>query len=202
MSKFASRLVVVVLVGLGVWGCAPTQLVNSWQDPRFSGPPLKRIMVIGVTKQAGIRRTFEDEFAQQLQAKGVQAVQSYTLIPEDGEVPKERVAQAVKESGVEGVLITRLVKVERQSQIYPGTYAGAPSVGFYGYYSASWSGFYEPAQVYTYDQVTAETNLFEAKGDLLIWSGTTQTFAPSDIKKDAKQFVSLIVNTLVDKKLI
>ena len=202
MSESAIKLAVVVLVGLGIWGCAPTQLVSSWQDPRFSGPPLKKIMVIGVTKQAGIRRTFEDEFVQQLQAKGVQAVQSYTLIPEDGEAPKERVAQAVKESGVEGVLITRLVKVERGTQVYPGTYPGAPYGGFYGYYSYSWSGFYEPPQVYTYDQVTAETNLFEAKGDLLIWSGTTQTFAPSDIKKDTKQFVSLIVNTLVDKKLI
>jgi hypothetical protein len=202
MFKSAVKLVLTVLVGLGAWGCAPTQLVSSWQDPRFSGPPLQKIMVIGVTKQAGIRRTFEDEFVKQLQAKGVQAVQGYTLIPEDGEVPKERVAQAVKESGVEGVLITRLVKVERQSQVYPGTYAGAPGAGFYGYYSASWNGFYEPAEVYTYDQVTAETNLFAAKGDLLIWSGTTQTFAPSDIKKDTKQFVSLICKTLVDKKLI
>jgi hypothetical protein len=201
MSKSAIKLVVVVLVGLGVWGCAPTQLVNSWQDPRFSGPPLKKIMVIGVTKQAGIRR-IRRRIRSATAGQGVQAVQSYTLIPEDGEVPKERVAQAVKESGVEGVLINRLVKVERQSQIYPGTYAAGPGVGFYGYYSASWSGFYEPAQVYTYEQVTAETNLFEAKGDLLIWSGTTQTFAPSDIKKDTKQFVSLIVKTLVDKKLI
>jgi len=34
-------------------------------------------MVIGVTKQASIRRTFEDEFVAELKAAGVNAIPSY-----------------------------------------------------------------------------------------------------------------------------
>jgi hypothetical protein len=202
MFKSGIKLALIVLVGLGAWGCASTQLVSSWQDPRFSGPPLTKILVIGVTKQAGIRRTFEDEFVRQLQARGVQAVPSYSLIPEDGEVPKDRLAQAVKDSGVEGVLISRLVKVEKEAQIYPGGYTGPPYVGFYGFYSNSWVGFYEPPQVYSYDVVTAETNLFDARSDTLIWSGTTETFSPRDIRKDTRDFATVIINALVANKLI
>jgi hypothetical protein len=190
----------LLLVLIVAFGCVSTQIVDTWRDPNFSGP-LKSIMVISVTKRASIRRTLEDEFVLELEAKGVRGVRSYTLIPEDGEVPKERLAQAVKESGVEGVLITRLVKVERRTQIYPGTYVGPPYLGFYGYYSSAWVGYYEPPQIYTYDVVTAETNLFDAATDRLIWSTTTQTY-PSSVKKDIRDFARLIVKTLAENHII
>jgi hypothetical protein len=196
------KILLIALIGLGVAGCAAsTRLVNTWQDPKFAGPKLTSIMVIDVTMQASIRRTFEDELVRQLQAQGVQAVQSYTLIPQDGEVPKERLAQAVAQSGVQGVLITRLVQVRQQTQVYPGTYAPPPYM-FYGYYSSSWIGFYDPPQVYTYDVVTAETNLFDAKGETLIWSGTTETFSPYDFKKDTREFAAVLIKSLTANGLI
>ena len=191
----------LVLIVTAALGCASTRILDTWRDPNFSGPPLKRIMVIGVTRQAGIRRTFEDEFVRELEGKGVRGVASYTLIPEDGEVAKERLAQAVKESGVEGVLITRLVKVETRTQVYPGTYVGPPYLGFYGYYSGAWVGYYEPAQIYTYDVVTAETNVFDAATDRLIWSTATQTY-PSSVKKDIRDFARLIVKALAESRII
>lgn len=190
-------------IGLLLVGCASTKLVNVWQDPRYSsGPQLHSVLVIGVTKQAGIRRTLEDEFVRQFQAQGITAVASYTLIPEDGEVPKDRLAQAVKDAGVEGVLITRLVKVERETQIYPGTIGGPPYMGFYGFYSSAWVGFYEPPQVYSYDVVTSETNLFDARNETLIWSGTSETFSPRDVKKDTRDFASVIIKALEASRLI
>jgi len=195
-------LVLIALLVGGVTGCASTRLVNAWQDPKFTGPPLHTIMVLRVTNQASVRRTFEDELVRQLQARGVQAVASYTLIPEDGEVPKERLAEAVKASDVQGVLITRLVKVDRQTQVYPGSYPPGPYMGFYGYYSGAWVGAYDPGQVYTYDVVTVETSLFDAKADKLIWAGTTESFAPRDMKKDTQEFGGVVIDSLLAAKLI
>jgi hypothetical protein len=197
-----SKWLLASVVGLLLGGCASTKLVNVWQNPKFSGPQLHAILIIGVTKQAGIRRTFEDEFVRQLEAQGVRAVASYTLIPEDGEVPKDRLSQAVKEAGVEGVLITRLVKVERQTQVYPGSFAGPPYMGFYGFYSSAWIGYYDPPQVYTYEVVTSETNLFDSRNETLIWSGTSETFSPRDVKKDTQDFASVIIKALGGSKLI
>ena len=197
-----AKALLTALVGLAIWSCASTQLTDTWRDPKHSGPPLTRILVVGVTRQAGMRRTFEDEFVRQLQAKGVQAVASYTLVPEDGEVPRERLAQAVKESGVEGVMVTRLVRVDRETQVYPGTYVGSPYAGFYRFYSSAWVGFYEPPQVYSYDVVTAETNLFDVRGDTLIWSGTTETLARRNVKKEVTEFATVILGALLAGKLI
>ena len=202
VSHHSARTLLLALAATIAWGCASTRLVSSWQDPEFSGPLLTRIMVIDVTRQAGIRRTFEDQVVQQLEAKGVRAVASYTLIPEDGEVPKERLAEAVKESGVNGVLVTRLVKVERQTQVYAGTYVGPPYYGFYGYYSWAWVGLYDAPQVYAYNVVIAETNLFDAANDTLIWSGTTETFPPRDVKKGITAFAAVIINALMASHII
>jgi hypothetical protein len=159
-------------------------------------------MVIGVTKQAGIRRTFEDEFARQLREHGVEAVPSYFSIPEDGEVSSARLSQAVEKSGVDAVLITRLVKVDRSTQIYPGTYAGPPYMGFYGFYSSAWIGYYDPPQIYTYDVVTSETSLLEPKSNQLIWSGTSETFSPDDVKKDTREYAAVIIKALAKDGLL
>jgi hypothetical protein len=196
------RNALLLLLAVVASGCASTQIVNAWQDPKFAGPPLKQIMIIGVTKQAGIRRTFEDEFVRALDAEGVKGVASYLFIPEDGEVPKDRLAQAVTEAGVEGVIITRLIKVEVQTQVYAAPYVYPPYFGFYGYYSSAWVGYYDPPQVYSYDVVTSETNLFDAASGTLIWSGTTQTVSPTNIKKDARDFANVIIKALAAKHII
>jgi len=192
-----------------VAGCASTRLINTWQEPKFSGPKLTSIMVIDVNAEAGIRRTFEDEFVRQLSAKGVRAVASYTLIPDSGEVPKDQLADAVKRADVQGVIVTRVVKVMDVPVVYSGPYyypagpypyTGGP--GFYGYYSWAWAGYYAAPQVYTYQTVIAETNLFDAQTETLIWSGTTQNYPSTDVKAGISEFIAVVVKGLFASHLI
>ena len=204
MRKIPVKTCVVLTVALCVTGCANTRLINTWQEPKFSGPALSSIMVINVTAEAGIRRTFEDEFVRQLSAKGVRAVASYTLIPDNGEVPKDQLADIVKRADMQGVIVTRVVKVlDVPSVVYSGPYyypggpypyPGAP--GFYGYYSWAWAGYYAAPQVYTYETVIAETNVFDAQSETLIWSGTTQNYPSTNVKAGISEFIGVIVKAL------
>ena len=63
-------------------------------------------------------------------------------------------------------------------------------------------GYYDPPQVYAYDVVTAETNVFDAATDTLIWSGTTETFPPRNVKKDIARFAAVIINALMASHII
>ncbi|HTT39356.1 MAG TPA: hypothetical protein VMH32_17000 [Burkholderiales bacterium] len=202
MIRVVSAYVVAAAAAALAAGCGSTRLINTWQDPTFSSAPVRSVLVIGVTKQAGMRRTFEDEFVRQLRAKGVRAVPSYTLVPEDGEVPKARLAEAVMAADVQAVLITRLVKVQWQMQGYPAPVYGPPYMGWYGFYSSAWGAYYEAVPVYGYDIVTAETDLFAAATDVLIWAGTTESFPLSDVKKGTRDFAQVIVAALDAHKLI
>ena len=128
-------------VALGLAACAAsTKIVNQWVSPDYTSARFNKIMVIGVSKQPSIRRTFEDEFVKQLKAAGVEAVPSYLYIPEDGQVDEGRLQEAVKRANADGVIITRLVRVEKKTEVSPGFYQPAPafSYGFYGGYSAAW----------------------------------------------------------------
>jgi hypothetical protein len=66
--SWASVLGVMTLV---LAACASTSLTNSWRDPAYTGPQLKKVMVMGVSTQPSVRRVFEDEFVNELEAAGV-----------------------------------------------------------------------------------------------------------------------------------
>ena len=187
----------IVLVALSLVGCAATSLTSQWNEPGFSGPPLMKLMVVGVSSQPGPRRIFEDGFVAALEAAGVQAVQSYTLISADGQADQAVLEQAVRDIGADGVLITRLVKTQTETRVEPGGYyGGARGPGFYGWYGSAWGGVYEPPRVYQYDIVIAETSVYGLAADKLLWSGTTETFNPGDIEKETPGFAKTIIDAL------
>jgi hypothetical protein len=58
----------VVLLCLSLAGCASSKLVNEWSNPEYSSVHFSNVLVIGVSTQAGVRRTFEDELVAKLEA--------------------------------------------------------------------------------------------------------------------------------------
>ena len=102
----------------------------------------------------------------QLATRGVKAVPSYRFAPDAGAVEQVKLEQAVKEAGVSGVLLTRVVNVTEQVNVTPGMVMGPPMGygfgGFYGYYGGMWAtSYYMPPTVYTTQHVAADTRLFE-----------------------------------------
>jgi len=162
----------------------------------------KRVMVIGVTKQAGIRRTFEDEFVAQLKAAGVNATPSYLYIPQDGPVGEAVLKQALKEAGADAVMITRLVRVQKKTEIAPGYFPPDPAMAVHPLYTTAWNDYYEPPIVYQSEVYTAETSLYDTVKNRVVWSGTAQTTAPGNISQEIKNYAEIIISALKDKKLI
>ena len=195
------RLIAVLPIFLAA-GCASTTLTNSWRAPDYNDS-ISSLVVVGVSKQASVRRVFEDEFAAQLEAQGVRAVPSYTLVPEDGPIDEDSLRNAVDSSGADAVIITRLVKVENKVAVtQPSPPITARYPYYYGYYSRAWVGYYEPPIVQEYDIVIAETTVFVKDRAEPVWSGTTETFAPTDLKKETTGFANVVIDALVKESLI
>jgi hypothetical protein len=187
-------------VALGLTACAAsTKIVNQWVNPDYTSPRFRKIMVIGVSKQPSIRRTFEDQFVTKLKAAGVDAVPSYLYIPEDGQVDEGRLQEAVKLANADAVIITRLVRVEKKTEMSPGFYQPGP-FGFYGGYSAAWLGYYEPPRIYQYDVYISETSLYDM--NQLVWAGTVETTDPGDINKEIERYVDTVIDALKSKNLL
>ena len=100
--------VLAICVVAGVVGCAAsTKIVNEWTNSEYASPRFKRTLVIAVSKQPGIRRTFEDEFVAKLKATGVNAVPSYRYIPEEGQTAEVRMLERLKQADADAAVITR-----------------------------------------------------------------------------------------------
>jgi hypothetical protein len=164
---------------------------------------------VGVTPESAVRRVFEDEFVRALQAAGVEGVASYTLLPENGPAALERLQDAVEHERADGVLVTRVVGVDRRTEYSPGYVTAAPGIAWshslYGYYGAAWA-FYEPPVVREYEVVTLETNLWEARNPRddghLVWSVSTETFAPEDTRKETEELATILIRELRQRGLL
>lgn len=204
------RCTALILGALLLGACAaPTVLNTQWSNPQFAGkPPMRSILVMGITNDPNNRRNFEDQMVAQLAARGVSAVPSYRFAPEAGAVEQVKLEQVVKQSGVAGVLLTRVVNVSQEVKVNPGMYMGPPLGygygGFYGYYGGMWaSSYYMPPTVYTEQHVAADTRLFDSKDFTLVWSAaTTTTPSGGSVASLFTQFSKLIVDSMAKDGIV
>jgi hypothetical protein len=197
----------VLLFGLALLSAcaAPTVLNTQWANPQFAGkPPMRSILVLGITKDPTNRRLFEDQMVAQLATRGVMAVPSYRFATDAGAgaMAQVKLEQAVKEAGVAAVLLSRVVNVTEQVHVTPGMVMGPPMGygfgGFYGYYGGMWTAsHYAPPTVHTTQHVAADTRLFETANYTLVWSAsTTTTPSGGSVSAMFEQFSKLIVESM------
>jgi hypothetical protein len=158
---------------------ASTKLTSSWADPTAANHQYQKIVVVGVTPKTTIRRMYEDDFAADIQSRGINAVSSYSLTGE-GQLDKDAAAAKLQEIGADAVIVTRVVDQETVQNYYPPTYStvAAPSAyygGWYGYYSLGYTYQTSPGYVEENKVFRVETNLYDLKGDKLMWSGLSET---------------------------
>jgi hypothetical protein len=187
-------------------GCAPaTRLTNAWVDPSYRGPPFRSILVLGISQNPGERRTFEDEFSAKLRGAGVNAVPGYTVLPEDGKVEKSVLEAALKKIGADGAIVARVLAVDRRTAYSPGYVTVIPSVGyargFYGFYGSAMA-ISTPPTPYQYDVVVVETSLWQTHDGTLVWSATTQTTDPGELRKEIAGYADIIIGALRERGLI
>ena len=205
------RLAGVALLGAAVLllsGCASTAINAQWVNPQAGNRlPVKSVMVMGINRDSTARRIYEDAMVAQLGLRGVKAVQSYKLLPDDGPAEQQAIQAAVSQVGADAVLISRTISISNEVRVSPGYVVGPPWgfgwPGFYGYYHSYWSAAYAfPPYVYTVQNVLVDTRLFDAKDYLLLWSGSSTTVPTSSMQQTIQDFAKTITETLGKDKII
>jgi len=183
--------------------CAGTKWVNTWTEPAAAGrAPLKKVLVIGMSADMANRRAFEDAMTASLQGYKVQATPSSQVLPE-GQVTEDVLRAKVKEGGYDGVLITRLVSVDEQTDYVPpstGVVAGGYGWGpYYGAYGGWYGTVYSPGYLVNTTVVRLQSRLWVAEGEgKPVWTGVSESVDPSEVKSLSKE-ISFMVAKELDK---
>lgn len=204
MTRF--RLEVIALMGLAavmLAACSTTQIKSVWKDTSYGGQP-QRIMVIAVAREPIYRRIIEDEFVLQLKARGMDAIASYSTLPDRSQDDQEAIAKMVVQLGADTVLVSRLVSKRSVRVYYPATVTHRP------YYYGTWPEYYlhgyesviAPGYSTKYEYALMETNLYDASNDKLIWAATTETGVDNLNQTLIKPYIGKILKIMSEYGLL
>ena len=191
MRRLSTALALFATATL-VTGCA-SGFVNVWKSPEWNGPPLRNVLVLGLTRDPLARRSYEDAMVARLVEAGVASAPSYRTLPAD-RPEREAIARAMVAGGNDGLIGARLLGVDQRETYVPGGPVGAPGpyVGW-----RRWGGFYEPGYVKVDQVARIETQVWSLAGQgTLIWAGSSETVNPRDIAKVARGLANHTVERL------
>ena len=197
------RLLLTMLVlGMLTLAFAKTKLLVSWKNPKYTGQTFHNILVIGMSNNPGTRADFEDALSARITRPGIESVAGNTILyrPEGSKVDLDYIRTQVREFKIDAVVVSRLVKVQKDVTYVPGGYYGS----FYGYYGAVYPVVYSPGYLQTETTVRVETNFYSvtAPDGELIWTGTSDTFDPSSAHKVIDGLVKLVVEQLEKEQVL
>ena len=178
--------------------CASTKVTGEWKDPNVTAKQFKKIMVMGVAKQPQDRRSYEDEFVRQLNAKGVMAVSSHTLIQHENMWDRETIVQTIESMEFDGVIITQVQSSKERYKYQSYTH------NLYDYYNSSYAivPYYSGGNTTYQQQFGFESNLYDAKTQKLVFSLSSETYAQDNIRKRLGSYIEIVINKLFQNNLI
>jgi hypothetical protein len=194
-----------LLFSLVLAACSTTSLDGSWTRPEMAGKRIQgTVMVVGVARDDTVRRVYEDAMVAALAARGVKAVHSYAAVPATlDQNSDERLQQAAQKAGAVHILSTAVIGHDRETVVTQDPYMYGGFRGYRGWYGSYWGMSY-PArtEVRTYSIYIAQTALTDVAGDRVDWTARTRTTAPTDIEKETRAFVDVVVGALEKAGLV
>jgi hypothetical protein len=206
--KLSLKVIILGAIGFfvaGMSGCATSNLVDKWHDATFKAPPLSKILVVAVRKDATKRRIWEDAFAGEFSKHGVAATISYSLFP-DAPPDTQQVMATVLANGYDGICVILRLPTETYTQ-YIQPYTTMVEDNRYSFYWQRYSTYYRQVDHpgYTDSQKVALSAIditTTGKNGRLIWSATSRTPDPHTIMDAQEGIAGLVMTDLTELGVI
>ena len=206
-ARFSLLAASTLLIMFALSSCGTTSMKASWKDDAYQTKP-RKVLVVGVARNEGVRRFYEQEFAKTLGTHGVEGVPSYLHIP--GRIDSNLAYSKMQELGVDAVLVTRLIDQKEVETYYPptATYMG-PTYGYGGYYGG-WYGYYgygmdvvsTPGYTTVESVYALETTIYDVATQKLVFSGLSETTVQSADDSTIKEIIDVITTSMQEKGII
>jgi hypothetical protein len=202
-------LFILVLFGAAISSGKSTRLVTSWKNPEYSGARFHKVLVLGMSQKPGVRADFEDELSKLVTADGIEAIPGNTILlrPEDTKLDINYLKTQIREFKIDAVIVSRLIKVEKNTTYIPGMAYAVPYPyyrSFYGYYGAVYPVVYSPDYLREDTTVRVETNVYavtSGEGEL-VWTGVSDTFNPRSADTVIDALSKLLVKELTKQSVL
>lgn len=179
----AMLAIMLALPALTLVGCgASTAVSSAWEGPRTTVLPRRHLLVVGVSPNSRIRRSFEVELARLLGSTATQATPAVKVGAPAAPLDAASVGAMVRGTGADTVLVTRLVsrrvgleesrgRVGVKTQV-PANINDSPTL--VDLFRLEYNEYEEPGEITAKSTAVVETSVYDARdGGRLFYRVTT-----------------------------
>ncbi len=196
-----SRLLLLpLLLCVALSGCmsvsTSTSVKGVWKDPKYAGPPLRKIFVISLMKiEPGGRDAVEDAIVAKLKAAGTDAVAAHTVKGDDTEL-----ITAIRNSGADAVMMAQVRWLSSYEPYAVGETYDSPSPDKMGH-----SDFFKEQganQATDYKVAKIGTGLWIGAFDKQVWTAFTDSYDAANLARNIPDYTAKLVAALARDRMI
>jgi hypothetical protein len=178
-------------------GCSSATITNTWKAPGLTGPiHFDKIVALVIYQDGTIRRAAEDAIVENIGPD--RAVAAYNIVTEEDRRDVQKLKAKLQSAGVDGAVTMKLIDKKNETTYVPGSPGYSSFYGYYGY-----GGYVGTPGYFVTDTIaTVETRIYSVKEDKLLWSATTETYNPSNVRDNVRDIAKAIGAELRKEKLI
>ena len=204
MQPTRALIPAVLLAATLVSVSAKTRFESVWKSPEaatvsFAGA---KVAALVIDKDDSLRMAGEEALVRELNARGMQGVASYRMVPKEELLDADRARPWYEKAAVQGVVALRVVNDDRRKTYVPSTWTSNYYTSLWGYYGYGWGATYTPG--YTRDEriLSLETLVFSVPKNALLWAGLSVTENPKEGAKVVAEVVKEAVNEMRKQGLV
>jgi hypothetical protein len=161
-----------------------------------------RVVALLMSGDQSLRMSAEEALVRALEARGLKAVAAWRAIPKEALSDKDQARRWFEQTGVEGVVALRPIKMDRTVTEYEPQWTTSYYQTFYGYYGYGWASAYIPGGKETNTIVVVETTVYSIPKDKLLWGAVATTENPKNMEAYMKELVGDAVKEIEKAGLI
>ena len=198
MQPNRTFIVAALLAVAVISASAKTKFESVWKSPEaatisFAGA---KVAALVIDKDDSLRVAGEEALVRELNARGIQGVASYRMVPKEELREADRARPWYEKAGVQGVVALRVVDDDRRTTYVPSTWSSTYYTSLWGYYGYGWGAVYSPGYTRKERFLSLETLVFSVPKNALLWAGLSVTDNPKDGQKVVAEVVKEAVNEM------
>lgn len=173
-----------LIMALGA--CAGTTVTRVQELSESADAPYDNVLVISLFKSFDARRYLEDAIVKELEARGVRAVASTSLMNTKTPVTRETFVTMVERLDMDAVLVTQLVSAAskaKETDRRPESTYNITSTGYYNVWNVELTEYVEPASLEFTHLVAMGTQVYSVASLEPVWAIETHTKIVKDFDR-------------------
>ena len=190
------RVAACIASVLLVASCASTQttrtdVIGTWKADNYARK-LSDVLIVSLADEPGLRDKIESIVADRLEKRGLRAVASSDIMASDEDINRRTVKAAMAGRRFDGVLVSRLLGVERRAVYVPPS----PETTLDNVFNVTAPIVHEPGRIERRSVVTLQIDLYDTASEHLVWSLKMQAVNPANVTDVVNDLADAVIHDL------